>query len=107
MTAGKLLTVDEFMALDEPVELLNLAAVLGTERDDAGETVWAGENFGSALHELLGRPGSTLATELEIRRVLADVGLHGEVAAAVDAADVRVLDVDLAIDARGVTLAAD
>ena len=100
------ITLDTFFALAAPIELINLAAQLGTRQTDRSDSVWQGESYGSTLEDLIGRPANAVALRLELQRSLAAVDLAGDVTVD-DEITVRTLGAVLFIDADGVTIDAD
>ena len=96
------ITLDTFFALSAPLELVNLAAQLGTRITSRADSVWQRDTYGGILEDLLGQPDNGLAVKIELERALAKIGLEGEVSA--DATSVRVQSATLLIENEGVTL---
>lgn len=102
------ITLDTFMALSSksdpvPVEIVSFAAVLGTERTDAEDSVWNGDDFGSDLEKRAAKPGGTMLVQNEVSRVMSVVGLDGEVKA--ERVSLTKISVDLAVSEEGVSIA--
>lgn len=100
------ITLDTFFALSAPLELVNLAAQLGTQITSQADSVWQRETYGGSLEDILGRPANGLAVKIELQRALAVVGLEGDVAPTTsgDATLIRIQSAAVLIDKEGVSL---
>lgn len=88
------------------VRLANVAAQLLTVRADAddGDSIWAGDLYGSAVVSLATRGGASLLVRREVERAVDVVGVDGVVESFSDEITVvRMIDTRIAITASAVT----
>ena len=96
------ITLDDFWR--GRADLASLAAQLLTERDDAGDSIWRRDPYGSALVELLERGASPTLIQREIERVLELTDRGGVIESVTErGAELRALDVRISITADAVT----
>jgi hypothetical protein len=102
-TGSKVFDLETFFR-GEDLELVNFAAQLMTERTAADDSIWAGSPYGGIVESLLPRPGAQELVRREILRIMAVVGIEGEVVVTEDAkARVRLAEIDLRVTSAGVT----
>jgi hypothetical protein len=77
--AGRIVDLNDFW--NGNVELANFAAQLLTDREQATDSIFAGDQYGSVVSELLRSPVAPVLVPAEIQRVIDVVGIDAELVA--------------------------